>query len=220
MKKRYILLFDFGHGTRQYTIGKHSPWYNIVNGQKVYTLYEGEWVRETGRRIVDAMTSLGVDCRVIVPEDQDIPLMERVSRANKIVRENPDAICLYISIHINAAASDGQGHDARGLAVYVSKNASDKSKTLAKTLYDTGVDMGLKGNRSTPREHYWQANFTVITRTSCPAVLTENLFQDNAKDVEFLLSEAGRETIVNYHVIGLCKYMGIPYGLSQSKENL
>ena len=35
--KKYILLFDFGHGTRNYTAGKHSPEYILVDGKKVYT---------------------------------------------------------------------------------------------------------------------------------------------------------------------------------------
>jgi N-acetylmuramoyl-L-alanine amidase len=43
--------------------------------------------------------------------------------------------------------------------------------------------------------------------TKCPAVLTENLFQDNKKDVEFLLSEKGKETIVNLHVEGIINYI-------------
>jgi len=212
--KKYILLFDFGHGTRKYTKGKHSPDYKLVNGEKVYSLYEGEWVREVGRRIVEQMKELGVDCRIIVPEDKDISLTERCNRANKIVRDNPDAQCLFISVHINAASDDGQWHDASGVTVWVSKsNASNTSKELARTLYDSAVDFGLKGNRSVPRERYWQANFTVVHNTNCPAVLTENLFMDNRKELQFLLSEEGKETIVNYHVAGLCKFMGIPCGV-------
>ena len=206
-------MFDFGHGTRLYTIGKHSPGYTIVNGQKVYTLYEGEWVREVGRRIVKAFEELGYECVIIVPEDEDIPLMERCRRANKIIAENPDAQCLFISVHINAAGSGSEWRDASGVSVYVSKSASDKSKKLAQCIYGAAEKLGLKGNRSVPKERYWQANFTVITRTNCPAVLTENMFQDNKKDVEFLLSEKGKETIVNMHVAGICEFLGHPYGL-------
>ena len=211
--KKYILLFDFGHGTRNYTAGKHSPEYILVDGKKVYTLYEGEWAREVGRRIVSAMQLLGFDCRIIVPEDVDIPLQTRCERANRIIRDNPDAQCIFISIHINAAASDGQWHNATGFTVWVSKSASQESRKLARTLYETAEQMDLKGNRSVPPEKYWQANFTVITNTKCPAVLTENLFQDNKKDVDFLLSERGKETIVDLHVAGLCKYLNHPYGL-------
>jgi N-acetylmuramoyl-L-alanine amidase len=43
--------------------------------------------------------------------------------------------------------------------------------------------------------------------TQCPAVLTENLFQDNRADVTFLFSQAGRNAIVQAHVDGIIKYM-------------
>jgi N-acetylmuramoyl-L-alanine amidase len=40
----------------------------------------------------------------------------------------------------------------------------------------------------------------VLRNTWCPAVLTENLFQDNKEDVDFLLSDEGRQAIVDLHV--------------------
>ena len=38
--------------------------------------------------------------------------------------------------------------------------------------------------------------------TKCPAVLTENLFQDNKEDVAILMSETGKHAMVDIHVIG------------------
>lgn len=209
MKEEYILMFDFGHGTRQYTKGKCSP-----DG----SIYEGEWNREVGKRIFKEMRKLDIDCRIIVNEDEDISLQERCNRANKIVKDNPNKKCLYISIHINAAGVDGKWHNATGWAIYVARNASTKSKKLAKTLYDTALEMHLEGNRCIPAEHYWVAGYKVLRDTSCPAVLTENMFMDNKDDCKFLLSEEGKETIVNLHVIGLCKYMGIPYGYREGEK--
>jgi len=198
-----ILMFDPGHGTREFTAGKHSP---------DKSLFEGEWAREMVPRIIEACEELGIKCFNLVPEREDIPRMTRVNRAHQIMKDNPGKQCYYISIHINAAASSGW-HGASGFAVYVSKNASDKSKELARNIYDTAYDFGLYGNRNIPKEHYWQANFDVIYYTKCPAILTENLFQDNRVEVEFLKSEKGKETVVNYHLIGICKTIGIPYGL-------
>ena len=43
--------------------------------------------------------------------------------------------------------------------------------------------------------------------TNCPAVLTENLFQDNRQDVDFLLSDAGRAAIVQLHFVGILNYL-------------
>ena len=160
-----------------------------------------------------ACEELGIRCINLVPEREDIPRMTRVARAHKIMKDNPGKQCYYISIHINAAGHGDKWYGASGFAVYVSKNASDKSKELAKNIYDTAYDFGLYGNRSIPKEHYWQANYDVIYYTKCPAILTENLFQDNRAEVEYLKSEKGKEAICNYHLIGICKTIGIPYGL-------
>ena len=58
-------------------------------------------------------------------------------------------------------------------------------------------------------EHYWQANFYVIKNTRCPAVLTENLFQDNHEDVEFLMSAEGKAKIVELHLKCIKAYCGV-----------
>ena len=66
---------------------------------------------------------------------------------------------------------------------------------------------GLKGNRSVPKDRYWEANFTIIARTNCPAVLTENLFYDNKEDLAILKSEEGKKKIVDLHVEGIINYL-------------
>ena len=52
-----------------------------------------------------------------------------------------------------------------------------------------------------------EENFTILYRSRCPACLTENLFQDNREDVDYLLSDAGREAIVRLHVDGIKDYI-------------
>lgn len=199
-----ILMFDPGHGTREYTKGKCAP---------DHSLYEGEWARDMVPRLMSAFGALGIQCINIVPENEDIARMERVKRANKIVADNKNKKCFYLSIHLNAAGSDGKWKTAQGFCVYVARTASDMSKTLGRNLYEVAEEMGLAGNRSVPKEKYWQANFDVIYFTKCPAVLTENLFQDNLVDLEFIKSERGKEIIVDLHLAGVCKTLGIPYAL-------
>ena len=50
-------------------------------------------------------------------------------------------------------------------------------------------------------------DFWVVRKTYMPAVLTENLFMDNKGNVEFLLSEEGKKTIIDLHVEGIKKYI-------------
>ena len=52
-----------------------------------------------------------------------------------------------------------------------------------------------------------EGHLYILKHTVCPAVLTENLFQDNKEDVDYLLSEKGKQTIVNLHVDGIIKYI-------------
>ena len=55
----------------------------------------------------------------------------------------------------------------------------------------------------------YEENFYVLKKTSCPAVLTENFFQDNKDDVEWLSSEEGKETVVEYHLRGILRYLNL-----------
>ena len=198
-------MFDPGHGTRDYTAGKRSP---------DQSLFEGEWNREMVAMLMKACEEMGLKCYNIVPENEDIRRMERVKRANDIVAKNPAASCFYISVHINAAPGDSsKWHGASGFSVYVSKNASEKSVTLAKNIYETAFDFGLQGNRSIPAEKVWRANYDVIYHTKCPAILTENLYMDNIVECEFLKSDRGKEIICNYHLVGILKTLGLPYSL-------
>ena len=144
-----------------------------------------------------------------VPRPGNTELSLRCRYVNGICSKFGVQNCVYVSIHVNAAGSDGQWHTARGFAVYVARQCSAASKRLAKSFCETAVSMGLRGNRSIPSEHYWQANFYVIKNTACPAVLTENLFQDNHDDVAFLSSAEGKAKIVELHRTCIAKHFGL-----------
>ena len=51
------------------------------------------------------------------------------------------------------------------------------------------------------------ADYYILKNSKCPAVLTENLFQDNLEDVNFLLSMHGRERIIDLHLKGIINYV-------------
>ena len=135
-----------------------------------------------------------------VPRPANTELSLRCRYVNAICSKFGKENCVYVSIHVNAAGADGKWHDARGFAVYVARSCSAASKRLARTICDLAISRGLRGNRSVPSEHYWQANFYVLRNTACPAILTENLFQDNRDDVEFLSSQAGKEAVATLHL--------------------
>lgn len=197
--KNVIILLDNGHGKD--TPGKCSP---------DKSLYEWKWVRELVNIIKPQLDALGFDCRILVPEENDVPLKTRVARANKIWADNgknkKGKYVFLISVHINAAGN-GKWLPANGWSVWVSNNAGTDSKTLAQSLYAEADAMGLKGNRSVPATKYWSANFYILKNTNCPAVLTENMFQDNKEDVKFLLSKQGQDKCSLVHVTGIRKFL-------------
>ena len=189
------ILIDNGHGVD--TAGKRSP-----DGR----LREYEYAREIALRLEKELKARGYDAERIVTEESDIPLSERVKRANRIYADTGKKAIL-VSIHCNAAGADGKWHDARGWGAYISQNASKNSKALACCLIDAAGEKGLKVRRYSPDEPYWTQSLAICRDTNCPAVLTENLFQDNKADVDYLLSEEGKSAITALHVNGIIKYI-------------
>lgn len=190
------VLLDNGHGAE--TAGKRSP-----DGR----LREYAWARDIAKKLEAALKARGYDARRIVAEEEDIPLSERVRRANAVCREKGAGNCILVSIHVNAAGADGKWHGARGFSAHVGLNASGRSRALAQCLWDEAIRRGLKGNRSVPNPKYIAQNLAICRDTLCPAVLTENLFQDNREDVDFLLGEEGRKAVVDLHVEGIGNFM-------------
>ena len=198
MKTNIIIILDPGHG--QETPGKRSPDGN---------LREYAWARDIASRLVAELKKRGLDAERIVTEESDISLRERCRRVNAHCGKLGSKNVILISIHINAAKNDGKWHDASGWSGWVAPNASQNSKILAQLLYDEAAKRNLKGNRSVPSCRYWIGNFAIVRDTNCPAVLTENLFQDNKDDVEFLMSEKGKQEIVNLHADAIQKYISL-----------
>lgn len=195
------ILIDNGHGVE--TPGKRSP-----DGR----LREYRYCREIAAALRARLLAAGVDAELIVPEEKDIPLNSgrdnRVARANKICGALGAGNCLLVSIHCNAAPpNNGQWHAARGWGVYVSQNASSNSKRFAGLLADAAAAQGLQVRKPAPAQKYWVQSLAICRETLCPAVLTENLFQDNRQDVDYLLSEAGRTVIIQLHYDAITKYI-------------
>ena len=196
MKKNMIILTDPGHGID--TAGKRSP-----DGR----LREYKYAREIAAEVVKRLKAQGYNAQQLVTEENDISLGTRCKRVNDICKHFGVSNVLLVSIHCNAAGADGKWHDARGWQACVSLNASTKSKQFACYLYDMAQVQGLKMRSPKPGQKWWAQNLAICRDTNCPAVLTENLFQDNLADVDFLLSEKGREAIINLHVEGIINYI-------------
>lgn len=199
MNKKTIIL-GTAHGKN--VSGKMSP-----DGK----FREYEFSRNVIKEIKPRLEQLGYEVVVditddVVPLPQSVELKKRVGIVNDICKKKGTTNCLYVSIHVNAAGIGVTWLNASGFSVFVSPNASKNSKKLAKIFTSNAIRENLCGNRSIPFERYWTANYYVLRNTYCPAVLTENMFQDNHKDVDFLMSEKGKEAIVDLHVNSINEY--------------
>lgn len=195
---KMIVLIDNGHGDPPLSGGKCSP---------DNRLREYYYCREIAQRVSRELSRLGIETILLVPEITDTPLKERVRKVNAWAKRRGTKNVVLVSIHNNAAGADGKWHNATGFSVFVSKNASSHSKRLAQIFTENATEMGLMGNRCVPPEKYWVQSLAMTRDTNCPAVLTENLFQDNEEDVKFLLSDEGKQAIVTLHINSIIQYI-------------
>lgn len=212
----YVII-DNGHGSN--TAGKCSPDKRLL---------EYKYARVVAKAVCERLKAAGIGCELLVTEDTDIALGTRCQRANAICKKHGGAgKCLLVSIHVNAAGSDGKWHAAGGWCAYTTRGVT-KADALADCLYDAanihlityaaqmeaGKAVGAYGsNQRAIRTDYTdgdrdcEAGFYILKHTACPAVLTENLFQDNKADVDYLLSSNGLQTIIELHVEGITNYI-------------
>ena len=186
------------------TPGKRSP-----DGK----FREYAYSRKICKAVQEELLNRGVDC-VIDYLDDDIPgltssqeLVKRVQIVNEMAKKTD---CLYVSIHVNASAKNGWDK-ATGFSIYTSPGRT-KSDVLATDIFDAATELLKPIGKSLRKDTSdgdpdFEENFYVLRKTCCPAVLTENFFQNSKEDVEFLESEEGFKTVVKYHVNGILKYL-------------
>ena len=192
------ILIDPGHGHN--TPGKRSP-----DGKFLEATYN----REIAKRIVAELQNKGYDAELLVPEDEDISLNERVRRANEHCQIHGKSNAILISIHVNAAGDGTQWHTATGWSCYTCKGQTESDK-LAACLYQAAIK-NFPGKRIrtdySDNDPDWEENFYILRHSLCPAVLTENFFMDNESDLEYLQSRAGKQAVIDTHVEGIIEYL-------------
>lgn len=174
------IILDFGHGGmlngKYQTKGKRSP--KWADGTQ---LFEGVFNRGVGSKLARLLDWDDISFEILVPEQTDVPLNERVRRANKMYKKRKDSI--LISIHANGFSKES----ANGFEVFTSRGET-KSDEYAKIIHSTYVDKikeikdrGIK-----------EAGFAMVKRTNCPAVLIECGFMTNYDECQFLLNNEYR----------------------------
>lgn len=205
-----IILVDNGHGYN--TNGKASPILDFeIPSQFVYKnrFREALYNRVIAKELVNKLKDNGYDARLVVKEDIDVSLSERVRRINTICNREGASNVILISIHSNAAGNGTSFLNANGWEAYTTRGVT-KSDKLAEYLYK-------RAEKNFPNRKIrtdWtdgdldkEADFYIIKKSKCPAVLTENFFYDNKDDLKYLTSKDGVEAVVKTHYEGIMDYI-------------
>ena len=194
------IFIDNGHGLM--TAGKRSP-----DGLFREPFYN----REIARRVVSDLVDRGYDAELLVPEDDDISLEERVRRVNTACFLLGKANVILVSIHVNAAGNGSKWLNATGWSVYTCKGQTESDK-LAECLCQAAIK-NFPGRRIrtdiSDGDMDWEEGFYILRKSLCVAVLTENFFMDSISDLEYLQSRAGKQAVVDTHVEGIVEYLNL-----------
>lgn len=174
--------------------------------------YEYQYSRKVCQEVKKQLENKGYKVIIDVSQDdmkmnQSAELQYRCMIVNNLHKKYKN--CIYISIHVNAAGADGKWHNATGWSAYTTTGVTSADK-LATCLYDA-AKKNLEGKKLrtdySDKDPDMEANFYVLKHTNCPAVLTENFFQDTKSDVEYLTSDLGFHQIVRTHVEGILNFI-------------
>jgi len=200
------IILDFGHGgldnNGNYTTAPRKM-YKFPNGEKAY---EGVLNRQIGGLVEIYLKShpeFNVITTVKATDSRDLSLSYRVKVANSY----PSSETIFVSVHSNAS----RNHNASGFSIFTTPGVtkSDKLATSigeeVKEYYDK-LNLKLRFDFFSDGDLDKEADFYVLRKTKCPAVLLECLFFDfwddyvRLKDPEFQKELAWRvyKGIINY----------------------
>lgn len=181
-----IIVLDGGHGGKDSgAIGnglfeKHLTLALALETQKYLEMYY------TGFKVLQTRSN-----------DTTLSLEQRTDFANKNKAD------VYLSFHINSAASLAEGFES---FVYTKAGASSKAfqNVLHKEVFSTMQKHGVTKDRGMKN-----ANYHVLRETNMTSLLTETLFINNKKDANYLMKESFIKDVAKSHAIGLVKFLGL-----------
>lgn len=215
--KNLAVILDPAHGSN--VAGKGSPDGIKGNKSSKYYFREYQWSREFCKYYLEP-TLKRHDIQVfytVDPNNEYEPgLRNRVQMTNKIIKDHPDIHFIFLSPHVNAAGDAKEYKVATGWSIYTTKgeNNSDILADCIMTEAEANLPLLNKKIRKYKNEYLKkdvEENFTVIYGANCPAVLTENFFQDCKSDILWLKSNEGKEVLCEIHVDGILNYFKLKF---------
>ena len=144
----------------------------------------------------DELERHGVSVKMSRTKDENDPLSEEIRECNAYA---PD---LAVSIHCNAGGGDG----AETFYHY----GGGKSKTLAENILSEVVKVGQNSRGAKIRKNSnGKDYYGFIRETSCPAVIVECAFVDNASDLKIIATESQRIVMGQSIAKGILSTLGV-----------
>ena len=144
----------------------------------------------------DVLERHGVSVKMSRSKDEDDPIGEEIKECNAYA---PD---LAVDIHNNAGGGDG--------AEVFYHHGGGKGKTLAENILAEIVKLGQNSRGIKTRVNSQGKDYyAFIRKTSCPAVIVECAFVDNASDLRILATEDDRKKVGQAVGYGILKTLGI-----------
>lgn len=190
IKSKTLVILDNGHGDN--TPGKRSPVWS--DGKQ---LFEWAYNRVIVKYIKDYLKLMCISYVDIVTENDDVPLFERINRANFIYKEqrgNYDLIYL-VSIHGNAADNP----KAKGIEVFTSAGKT-MADPIAQIFFNELKNVGWRMRPDIQDgDDDKEAAFKILTDTKMPAILTENGFYTNEEECRKMMDFSWNMEITKAH---------------------
>lgn len=194
------VILDFGHGG----VDKDGNYTTAPKKMHTYedgtVAYEGVLNRAIGNEIYKCLKEHEELNIVRIPSclcnTKDIPLKERVATANNL---DPKST-IFVSVHCNAS----QSHNAGGFEIFTSvgetksdKLASEVRECARIALHKVNIrDRGLK-----------EANFYVLRKTKCTAILIECGFFDFRPEFDKLNNPVFQGDLGSFIYTGILNYI-------------
>ena len=146
----------------------------------------------------DELVRHGVEVRLSRSKDENDTISEEVAECNAY---GPD---FAVDIHNNAGGGDG------GEVFY--HHGGGKGKILAENILAEMVKVGQNSRGIKTRVNSQGKDYYAFIRnTSCPAVIVECAFVDNATDLKILATESQRKTMGVAIAKGILKTLGVEF---------
>lgn len=185
------IILDRGHGVD--TFGKESP-------DGLYK--EWRWCNEFCKDLKALLETNGFNVYFIEEDyEYDMPLSDRAYLANEYFKLHKESV--LVSVHTNAYGSTW--NSASGFRVYSYSKESEGYK-LGQEYLKVGDNLLSPYRIKVQMQPNIEPSFYILRKTKMPALLTENLFHTNKKDLAFIQSYSGRDTLLQVHLKSLIQY--------------